>query len=682
MNIFALRSNGLASSAYKNLSKSQFNLQTTLERLSSGLRINKASDDSAGSAISTRMSNQIQSMKQANENAQQANNLIQTAESGLNDISGMLSRMRELAVQASTDTLNNTDRASIDLEYQALKNEVTRIANVTQYNEMDILNGTDYRNQVDADNSTADDVAGVSINNLSNDIRKGVYTLSDEVISVSGQASISNLSGANIGYDASTQPGNYTLNATVTTVSADYALQFDGNDYVNIPAMVAPGGNDARTLTAWIKLDNTSTAWPGKTIAGWGNDASNQLMDIHILNGVLGWHHHGGNQLMGSVPINPDTWYQVAATYDGTTQRFYVNGNFDASAVRDLNTGSGNVKIGKQPDWSGAYFKGEIDEVGIWDKALTATEISALYNSGSGLDASSVSPSNLQGYWKFNEGSGNTATDLSNNGNHGTLNGPTRVSGIGGSTSTTHTLAVTDGTTTSEIAYDPSNSNPQIVDFSDQGLGIEVDISDAPAMTSALLSSSKTFTVPETRRLTITDENDVQQSLQYQVGNGTSLDFSELGIELDIAGSYSGGLNGTQIEISPNRDLQVGADNDANYQLQLGISSITANGLRIDGSQVVDIDQARAAITSLDHATDMVNQERSYLGSMQNRLAFTMSNLISQTQNIEASRSSIEDADFAAEAADLAKNQILAQSATAMLAQASAISQNVLGLLS
>ena len=78
---------------------------------------------------------------------------------------------------------------------------------------------------------------------------------------------------------------------------------------------------------------------------------------------------------------------------------------------------------------------------------------------------------------------------------------------------------------------------------------------------------------------------------------------------------------------------------------------------------------------------DMINQERSYLGSMQNRLAFTMSNLSNNIQNIEASRSSIEDADFAAEAADLAKNQTLAQSATTMLAQASAISQNILSLL-
>ena len=77
----------------------------------------------------------------------------------------------------------------------------------------------------------------------------------------------------------------------------------------------------------------------------------------------------------------------------------------------------------------------------------------------------------------------------------------------------------------------------------------------------------------------------------------------------------------------------------------------------------------------------MVNQERSYLGSMQNRLSFTISNLSNHTQAIEAGRSSIEDVDFAAEAADLAKNQILAQSATAMLAQASAIPQNILSLI-
>ena len=98
-------------------------------------------------------------------------------------------------------------------------------------------------------------------------------------------------------------------------------------------------------------------------------------------------------------------------------------------------------------------------------------------------------------------------------------------------------------------------------------------------------------------------------------------------------------------------------------------------------TNILSIDNACIAINTLDSAIDRVNQERSYLGSVQNKLQFTMSNLTSQTQNIEVSRSSIQDTDFAADAIDLAKNQILAQSATAMLAQASAISQNILSLI-
>ena len=77
----------------------------------------------------------------------------------------------------------------------------------------------------------------------------------------------------------------------------------------------------------------------------------------------------------------------------------------------------------------------------------------------------------------------------------------------------------------------------------------------------------------------------------------------------------------------------------------------------------------------------MVNQERSYLGSMQNRSSFVMSNLASQTQNIEAARAAIQDADFASEAMNLSRSQILSQSSSAMLAQANALTQNILGLL-
>jgi len=131
-----------SSLAYRNLSKAQSGLQTTLERLSSGLRINKATDDSASLAISIRMNNQIMGMKQANRNAQDANHMVQIAEGGLRGISSTLAQMRELAVQASTDTLNNSDRISINLEFQALRDEIDRLANVTEYNGMNILNAT------------------------------------------------------------------------------------------------------------------------------------------------------------------------------------------------------------------------------------------------------------------------------------------------------------------------------------------------------------------------------------------------------------------------------------------------------------------------------------------------------------------------------------------------------------
>ena len=107
---------------------------------------------------------------------------------------------------------------------------------------------------------------------------------------------------------------------------------------------------------------------------------------------------------------------------------------------------------------------------------------------------------------------------------------------------------------------------------------------------------------------------------------------------------------------------------------------MTSSGLEIEDESVLDIDQVRMAMT-LDTAIDVVNEVRSYLASEQNRLAFTMSNLTGQIQNIESARSSIQDADFASEAMNLTKAQILSQSSSAMLAQANILTQNILSLL-
>merc|ERR1712098_96270 len=123
-------------------SASQAGMEKNIQRLSSGLRINKAADDSAGLSISNRMDNQVRGMQQANRNVQQGNNLLQTAEGAMNEIGNILGRMRELAVQSASDTVNDTDRSSIDLEFGQLKSEITRIADSTEYNGEAILDGS------------------------------------------------------------------------------------------------------------------------------------------------------------------------------------------------------------------------------------------------------------------------------------------------------------------------------------------------------------------------------------------------------------------------------------------------------------------------------------------------------------------------------------------------------------
>ncbi|MCB0348996.1 MAG: flagellin FliC [Bdellovibrionales bacterium] len=128
--------------AQKSLVGTKYQLERSLARLSSGFRINQASDDAAGLAISEKLKGQIKGLYQAGRNAQDGVSLVQVAEGGLNEVSSMLIRLRELAIQASSDTIGDTERKFIDVEYQQLKSEVQRIAEVTEYNGTDLLNGT------------------------------------------------------------------------------------------------------------------------------------------------------------------------------------------------------------------------------------------------------------------------------------------------------------------------------------------------------------------------------------------------------------------------------------------------------------------------------------------------------------------------------------------------------------
>ena len=133
--------NASATGAYSNLTKTNENMQKSLEKLSSGLKINRAGDDAAGLAISEKMTGQIRGINMATKNAQDTISLIQTAEGALNETHSSLQRMRELAVQSANDTNTTSDRIELQKEMNQLKQEIDRIGDTTEFNTRVLLSG-------------------------------------------------------------------------------------------------------------------------------------------------------------------------------------------------------------------------------------------------------------------------------------------------------------------------------------------------------------------------------------------------------------------------------------------------------------------------------------------------------------------------------------------------------------
>ncbi len=139
---FRVTTNMAAINAQRNLVGSQRSMSKSMGQLASGSRINIAADDAAGLAISENMKAQIRSVRQANRNANDGISMVQTAEGGLNEISNIIVRLRELGIQAASDTVGETERGFLDKEVQQLKDEMQRIANVTTWGRTKLLDGS------------------------------------------------------------------------------------------------------------------------------------------------------------------------------------------------------------------------------------------------------------------------------------------------------------------------------------------------------------------------------------------------------------------------------------------------------------------------------------------------------------------------------------------------------------
>ena len=210
---FRINTNTASLNTYRSYGSAQAGLEKNIERLSSGLRINKAADDAAGLAISDRMNNQVRGMQQANRNVQQGNNMLQTAEGAMNEIGNILGRMRELAVQSASDTVSSDDRSSIDLEFDQLRSEINRIANSTEYNNTKLVDGSKAKTGT-AKNVTASD--------------DGLTLDSTTGISVTSTAAIGTYSITESGGDLTlTLDGTSVAQTVSVTASGEQEVQFD-----------------------------------------------------------------------------------------------------------------------------------------------------------------------------------------------------------------------------------------------------------------------------------------------------------------------------------------------------------------------------------------------------------------------------------------------------------------------
>ena len=210
-NISALRANTNLSRVDKKLSKST-------ERLSSGYKINSASDDAAGFSISRRMRTQIRSLERASQNSADGISVIQTAEGALNEVSAMLGRMKELAVQAASDTNSGEDRDAIQKEINQLSAEIDRISADTDFNTKTLLNGEANRRSVTKN-------SGVNVINSTEAVPEGKYKLTvEEDPKKAVYASDGSVDGSAFGEDSTIQ-GRVIINGEVININKGDSIE-------------------------------------------------------------------------------------------------------------------------------------------------------------------------------------------------------------------------------------------------------------------------------------------------------------------------------------------------------------------------------------------------------------------------------------------------------------------------
>jgi flagellin len=613
------------------LNRSQSSLSTSLERLSSGLRINSAKDDAAGMAISDRATTQINGFTVAARNANDAISLSQTAEGSLSAIGNNLQRIRELALQSANSTNSASDRKALNAEASQLIAEVQRVGTTSQFNGLNLLDGTFSGSQFQV---------GANAN---------------QTISVSIQGATTTILGSFGGAGASV---NATLNGSAAAAwTAVSTISINGT---SVGATVAAPGITAGSAAAKANAINSKTALTGvsatavTTVAGAAPAGNTALASGDLtINGVAIGPIASATTAVGqgsnaAAAINNLTNQTgVTASYSTT------NGALTLTAAdgRDIQIGSGNGST-----------------AAVATDILNATGLTA---TSAGAGSAVVAPTAGAGSVTFSGAA--VANDAV------IINGVTFTfaDAVGADAYTINSA------TSVTVTRDFTASNTAAANATSLNAAISQAKLAASATSTALASLTNTNLVAGTVALA-----DSRVGLAATVGrtvtetltNGTASASTVVGTDFTLGGGNpASAITGGTLTLSSAENFTLTQTGTA--LADAGLSSYAPALTTLSTVDISTVGGSNAAIGILDAALAQVNSQKASLGAYQNRFAATVDNLQTSAQNLTAARSRTRDADFASETANLSRSQVLQQAGIAILSQANQLPQQVLSLL-
>jgi flagellin len=643
-----------------------------IERLSTGLRINNAADDAAGTAIASKMEAQVRSLGVAIRNGHDAISMTQTAEGALGEMENILQRVRELAVQAGNSTLTAQDREAIQTEVSQLTDEINTIASSTNFNGVKLLDGSnskiDFQVGVDASDSLSVDLESSSAADL------GLAGSMGANVFTSGRVTRLDFSGG------------------VTTV-ADVKL----NGQNMLSAVLTDLSASTSAATSIVAGINLNTSVHGAVANGFNRIVGAEMgKDFQMTTTLVITTSTGAETIaiQSSMEALVDKINELAADVTATLGKnnslILENTTGDSIAI-----GGGGLEVGfTEATYEGMYTLQNVDgsatviELGNRENGYTTGIVATA--TASNMSAYGLSERLADGSTKGFAAS-NSALALTDDirindvqvGKTTLASAEAKVNAINAISDQTGVTATAETQLILELDFDQDATS---VSFALNGNAVNVKADNSVYDVASAINAANInleATAIENGRLKITSHSggDIILGLSAVTAFVTSIQDANghtqaVGASVTTRGSITlTSEDGGAIKLTDNTVANSGL-------AKLGLEGQSEEEVAGSGGvNVTTVGGATAALKNIDDAINTVSGFRASFGAVENRIDAKVNNLTTLKANTQAAQSRIEDADFAAETTNMTKAQILSQAATSMLAQANASKQNLLALL-